>query len=314
MRGQPTPVQRAEKLASQQHAAINRRQALQCGVTPRQIRRHLASGRWRAHTRDVFVIAGAPATWPQRAACAWLAGPPAGLLSHGTAAALHGLGRPPRTPHLTVPHGASGRLRGVAVHWARNPAGGQDRRWVGGLPCTDVARTVVDCAAHLAYDELCDLVDTAICERKTTPARIAAAADRAARSGGRKGLRPLREALAIWRPGPVADKASEMRLGRRLEEVGLPPLERQVKIRDAQGRVVAKGDLGISAFKFLFEYDGKVGHGPRHWAKDDERDRAVEAAGGKVFHYNRHDLLPSSTRLRDEILALLPLLRAEQAG
>lgn len=310
MRGSSTPVQRAEKLASQQHAAINRRQALGCGVTARQIRRILASGRWVAHTCDVFLMAGSPSTWQQRAALAWLAGPPAAVISHGTAAALHGLGRPPSVPNITVPHGCSGRIRGAVVHRTRTPAGPADRRWVGGLLCTDVARTIGDCAEVLTYDELCDLLDQAICERKTRPAAVAASAARAAKSKGKKGQRQLHEALAIWTPGPVADAATEMRLARRLQQWGCPPMERQVKIRDHRGKVVAKGDLGIAALKFLFEYDGKKGHGPRHWAKDDARDAAIEQLGGKVFRFTRHDLLPSSTRLRDKVQELLPTLRA----
>ena len=249
MRGPSTPVQRAEKLASQQHAAINRRQALGCGVTARQIRRILASGRWVAHTCDVFLMAGSPSTWQQRAALAWLAGPPTAVISHGTAAALHGLGRPPSVPHITVPHGCSGRIKGAVVHRTRTPAGAADRRWIGGLLCTDVARTIGDCAEVLTYDELCDLLDNAVCERKTRPAAVAASAARAAKSKGKKGQRQLHEALAIWTPGPVADAATEMRLARRLQQWGCPPLERQVKIRDHRGKVVAKGDLGIAALK-----------------------------------------------------------------
>lgn len=255
-------------------------------------------------------MAGAPSTWQQRAALAWLSAPPGAVVSHQTAAALHGLCRPPSVPHLTVPHGWSGRIEGVVVHRTRRPAGTIDRRWIGGLLCTDVARTIVDCAGLLTYAGLCDLLDEAICQRKTRPGAVAASAERSAQAKGRKGHRQLHLALAIWRPGPVADSAMEMRLARRLEQWGCPPLERQVKIRDEKGKVIARGDVGISALRWLFEYDGMRAHGPRHWAADDARDAAVEAVGGRVFRYNRHDLLPSSTRLREEVLRLLPMLRA----
>jgi hypothetical protein len=185
-----------------------------------------------------------------------------------------------------------------------------DRRWVDGLHCTDVARTIVDCAAMMSYAETCDLLDEAVCQRKTRPAAVAASAERSSKAKGKKGHRQLHDALAIWTPGPVADKATEMRLARRLQQWGCPPLERQVKIRNSRGKVIARGDLGISSLIWLFEYDGEKAHGPRRWAKDDARDAAVEALGGRVFRYTRHDLLPSSTRLRDEVLKLLPLLRA----
>ena len=162
----------------------------------------------------------------------------------------------------------------------------------------------------MTYAELCDLLDEALCQRKTRPAAVAASATRSVKAKGKTGHRRLHDALAIWTPGPVADSVREMRLARRLQQWGCPPLERQVKIRDASGKVIARGDLGISVLLWLFEYDGEKAHGPRHWAKDDARDAAVEALGGKVFRFTRDDLLPSSTRLRDEVLALLPVLRA----
>lgn len=93
-----TAVQAAERIASGQHGALSRRQALDCGLTPRQIQRLVGSGRWRRAARGVYVVAGSSPTWRRRAAVAWLAGPPGTLLSHRTAAALHGLGGPRRYP------------------------------------------------------------------------------------------------------------------------------------------------------------------------------------------------------------------------
>jgi very-short-patch-repair endonuclease len=304
MRRLPTPVQQAEKLASKQHAAIHRRQAEHCGLTSRQIERLVLQGRWRRAARSVFVIAGSVKDWKQDAAVAWLAGPPGTVLPHRTAAALHGLCRPPRVPEITVPRGCSGRVRTARVHSARTPAGLRDCRWRDGLHCTDVNRTIADPAPVLTYDELCDLVDTALCDRQTRPSAIVASAARAGRAKGRSGLRALSDALAVWRPGPVADTVMEMRLARRLEQWGLPPLERQVKIRDASGKIIGRADLGIAALRIYFEYDGKKGHSIRYWGHDDDRDRAIEATGGTVVRFNRHDLLPSSTRLRDVLQAI----------
>lgn len=206
---------------------------------------------------------------------------------------------------MTVPRGRSGQIPGVKVHWARSPAGRRDRRFRDGLPCTDVARTIVDLAGVVTDDDLCDLVDTALCERLTRPGAIEASAARAGRAPGRYGRRRLREALAVWTPGPVADSVAEMRLARRIQQWGFPPLERQVEIRDATGRFIAVADLGLSHERIYFEYDGKKGHCVRWWGRDDRRDAAIEATGGTVLRFNRHDLLPSSTRLRDEIRTLL---------
>lgn len=299
MRPGQTPIPRAERLASRQHGALTRRQALEAGLAAHQVDWLVATGRWRIAARAVYVVGGAPDTWQKRATVAWLAGPPGTVASHLTAAALLGLADPPPVPHVTVPRGRNGSIRGAIVHWARMPAGRIDTGLVSGVRCTAPARTLADCAGLVRSETLCDLVDMAICRRVSRPAAILSAARRAERAPGRQGTSQLRHALAVWAPGPVADAVTETRLARRLQQWGCPPLERQIKVRDSSGRVVAKGDLGVTGWKVIFEYDGEKAHSPRHWQHDDERDVGVEKLGWAVERFTRADLLPSSTRLHD---------------
>ena len=99
-----TPDQRANRLASRQHAAISHSQAVEAGLTAKQIKLRLGSRRWIRRASRVYVIAGSPATWQQDAAVACLAGPDGTVASHLTAAALLGLTIPPPVPHVTVAH------------------------------------------------------------------------------------------------------------------------------------------------------------------------------------------------------------------
>jgi len=69
---------------------------------------------------------------------------------------------------------------------------------------------------------------------------------------------------------------------------------------------VARADLGIRAWKVLFEYESDEHHGPRCWLADDARKDRIETLGHRVVPVDRYDLRPSSTRLRDLLGTLSP--------
>ena len=291
-----TADQRADRIASRQHGAIARRQVLEAGLTPDQIESRLKSGRWRIGLRQVYVVSAAPGTWKQRSMVACLAGPPGTVASHLTAAALLGLGSPPEIPHVTVPPKKSGRFRGAVIHHA--PLEGVDLCSADRIPCTRPARTVVDCAALLAYEALCEMVDDLLCRAPHTPSSLRQAMARASQSPGRKGLRNLERALAVWTPGPRPGSRAEMRLVRQLEAWGLPLPERQVEILNAEGQFVARADLGYGEHKIVLEYYGERHHGPRSETHDRFRQRRIEDAGVTVVIVDKHNLRSATLQAR----------------
>ncbi len=145
---------------------------MRCGLTARQIARRLASRRWILVGPAVYRVASAPVTWQQRALAACLAGPPATVASHLTAAALHGLADAPTIPHVTLPPHTSGRIRMATVHWS--PLIAADRMTIAGIPTAAPTRTLLDCAGVVGFHRLCDLVDTAFCKGVSHPVTIAA--------------------------------------------------------------------------------------------------------------------------------------------
>lgn len=279
------------------------------GFTPDEIRHRRESGRWVKACHGVYVIAAAPATWPRRVVVACLAGPRGTVASHLTAAALFGLVKPPPVPHVTVPRGSSGRFRGADIHWGPLEPG--DVCVVGVIPSTRPARTLVDCAAIVGIEQLCNLVDPALCRELADTGGLRAAARRASRSPGRRGLPLLEEVLAVWTPGPLPGSPAEMRLVRRLVSWGFPLPERQVEVFDQRGDLLGRVDLGWSDRRFGFEYDGEESHPPRRWASDEARQNAIEAMEWRIERVDRFDLRPSSTRLRD---LLAPLFAAGRAA
>jgi hypothetical protein len=299
-----TPDQRADRLASRQHAAISRHQALDAGLTDNQIDGRLASERWLAIVRGVFVVTGAPRAWQQDAMVACLAGPKGTVASHETAAALFGLADPPAAPQVTVPRWASGRFDLAEVHRSRLPLDRRDVCTAKSVPCTTPARTLVDCAALFEYEQLCELVDTALCRRLTRVTAVRATMARSARAHGRKGLPLLERALEVWDSGPRPGSPAEMKLLRLLENWGFPRPVRQFVIRDERGRFVGRIDLSWPERRRGFEYDGQEFHGPRRKPADAARQQRMEALGWTIERVGKYDLRPPAAELWARVTAL----------
>jgi hypothetical protein len=297
MNDQSTPDQRADRLASRQHGAIALEQCLACGLTPRQIRQRVASRRWLRPTTRVFVVARSPATWQRAAMAASLAGPPGTLASHLTAAALHGLWRPPPLPHVSVPRGTSGRLRLAKVHWSTVSIA--DRTLVAGIPCTTPARTLVDCSAILPIDPVTTMADSVLCRIDVSPSDIEAAIVRAGGHLGRKGIAALRQALSVWAPGIEPASPAEIRLVRRLLEWGFDRPATQAIVTDDVGQFVARLDVAWVDRRVGLEYDSLRFHDPRRFQHHEARYRALQALGWRVRAVEKGDILPGELELRD---------------
>jgi uncharacterized protein DUF559 len=299
-----TPDELADELASQQHGAISRRQALEVGLTRHQIAARLTSRRWRLATPGMYVVTAVPETWQQGVMVACLASLPGAVASHLSAAALLGLIEPPGNPHVTVVRGANHRLSGAVVHRVRQTIAFGDLSTIDGIPSTSAARTLVDCASELDYDRFCELLDTALIRRLTTSREVRAAADRAAQGPGRKGLPLIDQALEVWSTGRRPDSTPEIKLHRLILGWGFPAPVRQHPILDANGRFVAKVDLAIPAWKVVLEYDGQEYHGPRRRQADAARQGRIEALGWTVVRVTKYDLRhPARLRTRLQAIA-----------
>ena len=287
-------------VAEGQEGALTSQQARLAGLSVPQIGRRVRAGRLLpTAARGVYRLPGAPRSWRQDL---WVAvlGNPSALVSHGSAAGLHGLLDPPALPHVTVARGASGRKGGAIAHHA--DVGWVDRTVLDGLPATRVSRTIVDCAASLDEAGLGSLVDAAIGRGLTTAPQIRAAHRRA---GHVRGGRVLEDALAPYSGSVSPRSVKEAHVLRLLRAWGLPAPECQYPIRDAEGRVIARVDFAWPPPRVALEYDGDEFHSPRRWAADDTRQARIEVVGWRVERADRFDLRPSSTRLRTLLTELL---------
>jgi hypothetical protein len=215
------------ELAAGQFGAFAREQALAVEMTPRAIGCQLESGEWRSPQRGVYVVSGAPASWEQRVMVAQLRGGPSAVLSHLTAAHLHGLYHlRPLVIDLTRrgPIDASG----IRVH--RSEIGPADVCRLGPFSVTSPARTLIDLSGVLDFDRLEDCLEEALFHGTVDLAGLNARLT-AIGSRGRKGTGSLKRLLELRDPrwAPTATRFETL-LHRVLREAGLPLPQRQISI------------------------------------------------------------------------------------
>ena len=290
------PDRVAAQRASAQDGVLSHEQARAAGLSDDQIKHRCRTGAWHRVVVGVYVIAGSPDTPRRRARVAYLACAHAdGVVSHLTAAAVHGLGPYSLLPHVVVPRSASVRCRAAKVHRGSVPI--VDRAWRDGLRVTSVSRTLVDLAGVLDRPSFEEFVDAALC-RKLASADSALAA--LGRAGPRRcGARLLGDVLEVWTPRIEPGSVAEVRLLRQLAELGITGLVPQHDVVDEAGEFVARLDLAAPDKRRGFEYDGVETHSPRAWGRDEPRYARLRAMGWHIDPVSKLDLLPGEPRLRD---------------
>lgn len=295
-----TPEHHLARTARGQHGVFTLDQARSAGFTDAQVRHRVGRGQWERVTRGVFALNGLTPT-RERAAMAAVLARPDGAISHLTAAALAGASIPtPIHPTLTVPPGTSGRSPIAAVHRLRLPP--ELVTTIAGIRATTPARTVIDCATVLGPVRHGRLIDDVLHRYLTTAAQIRDLLDLSPHVDSTR-RQVVAAHLEVWLPAIRPGSAAEARFLRQLNDWGLPPPERQIRIIDHQGHVIARVDGGWPDRRLGYEYDSVEWHGPAAWASDEARHRLIEALGWAVVHVDKSDLRPGARSARRRLLA-----------
>jgi predicted transcriptional regulator of viral defense system len=143
--------------ASAQNGYFTTGQAAQAGYSTQLLFKHIRAGRVVRTRRGIYRLVHFPAGEHDELVTAWLWSERAGVISHQTALALHGLSDAlPANVHLTIPRAwRSRRFRvpsGVVLHYADVPS--NDRTWFGAVPTTNPRRTLNDCARETVAPDL----------------------------------------------------------------------------------------------------------------------------------------------------------------
>lgn len=233
----------------------------------------------RVH-RAVYAVGRPGLTQRGLWAAAVLAYAPGAVLSHRDAAALLGLRRNARTKvDVTVPRRARPQA-GVEVHVSTTLAP-EDVTSHQGIPCTSVARTLVD---------LGDVVNRRQVERAVEQAEIlhafdlGAVEDAIARAGRRRGPALLRCALDGLGEPALTDRALEERFLRICRKAGLPqPAVNEWIAMDGEEMKV---DFLWRRERLIVETDGRETHGTKEaFERDRRRDQLLKLAGYEVVRF-----------------------------
>jgi hypothetical protein len=263
-------------LAQYQQGIVDREQAIGAGLSRGAVRRRVQSGDWQRLGRGVYATFTGEST---REAKLWktvLHAGPGAVLSHETAAELHGFAeKPSRQIHVTVPANrrpAQHRpIPGVIIHRSRAVLPEPLVPWV--LPCTTVEDTVLDLIATArTFDDAYGWICRALGRTATVPVLLRRALAR------RKRIR-----WRAWITEAIADAVEginsplERRYVSGVERAhGLPKAERQAKRRLGSGNSYVDNlyeECGVCV-----EVDGMAAHPDEGRWIDTARDNANIAA------------------------------------
>jgi hypothetical protein len=268
-----------EHLAAGQHGVVSRSQALELGMTERQIRTRVDRRAWRRVAPGVLGFPGHPESFKRSCWIAQLHAGDTAALSHGTAGLLQRmwpieLGQ----IELIVPRGHSRPLAGTRRHRPRSldPSHVQQ---IDGLRMTTPVRTVLDLSGQLTVPRLAQVVEhcevDGICSLVSVGAELARV-----RRRGRPGVRRLEEVLDRLGPGQALPHSELERLGDAVRRrAGLPEPEHEHPLPSASGRTGFVDRAWIEA-KLIVEYDGRRWHTRRaEIDRDHRRDLEASALG-----------------------------------
>jgi hypothetical protein len=268
-------------LAGSQNGVISRSQALRAGLTADMIKFRVSSGRWRQLHPGVYAtFTGVPG----RSARLWAAVLWAGrgaVLSHQTAAELHGLADKAADPiHVTVPwQRRVVAVSGVSIHRSRRSEG--SALGYTSPPRTKIEETVLDLTQTArSFDDVCSWITRAFARDLTDEARLRKAMSARAKLRWRTDLHELIAAAADGDHSVL-----EFRYHRDVERAhGLPEPSLQVPFTGAYGHL-GRRDRVYEEYDVVVELDGKLAHPAEDQWKDKTRDNAAAAAGKQSLRF-----------------------------
>ena len=181
-----------------------------------------------------------------------------GVVSHASAAALHGLPlwdvRLDRVHVLRrPPANGSGSAR-VHLHIAEVDDG--ELTVVDGVPVTGMTRTVVDVARSESFEAAVVIADAALASGRTTADGLAQCLTS---MGPVPGTRRAARVLAF--ADGASESVGESRSRVLMHRLGLPAPDLQVRVLRADRSVVGRCDFGWRSHRTLGEFDGRVKYG-----------------------------------------------------
>jgi hypothetical protein len=259
------------------------------GLTTSGVRKRVKAGRlYRIH-RGVYAVGHKRLTGHGRTMAAVLAYGPRAVASHRTAAGVQGLRADNRaTTDVSLPLRSARSRPGIRAH-AMPTLRPQDVTIASGIPCTTVARTLLDLAEVVARRQLERAVEQAAMLRLFD---LEALDDVIADANGRRGAGILRGVLVELEDEPgLTENELEDRFLELCRAAGLPKPEVNAWVSVDDGPPI-KADFLWRAHRLIVETDGWGAHGTRQgFERDRRRDQRTRLAGWEPVRFTRRQLL-----------------------
>ncbi len=269
-------------LAARQHGVVTLDQLGAQGLSKSAVRGRVASGRLHRVHRGVYAVGRPDLPREGRWMAAVLACGPEACLSHASAAALHQLSTTSRAAiDVTVPRRARLSRPGIRVHRPTR-FDHAHRVTVDAIPCTSVARTLLDLALTLGRPAL---------ERACDRAEILGLLDWSSveelleRAEGRPGVRRLRDALLVGEAGagvPRSELERRFLTLCRTARLPSPAINQWLAVEGEEMQV----DFIWREERVVAETDGYSTHRTRQaFARDRRRDQLLARRDWRVVRF-----------------------------
>jgi very-short-patch-repair endonuclease/predicted transcriptional regulator of viral defense system len=276
------------RLAERQHTVISLDQLKRLGLGRAAVAKRAAIGRLHRVHRGVYAVGHARLTMHGHWMAAVLACGPNAVLSHRSAAGLWGL-RPDNRARtdVSLPRPSARSRPGIDVH--RSPTlTPADCTIEDGIPCTTLARTLLD---------LAEVVHRRSVERAIEQAEVLrlfdlrAVEEVLARANGRRGAAVLRTVLAELEEPALTDTDLEERFLALCRAASLPRPEVNEWL-DIDDLPAIKADFLWRAERLVIETDGWESHGTRQaFERDRRRDERLKLAGFEPLRFTRRRIV-----------------------
>ena len=297
---------RLARRSATQHGVITRADGRAVGLTDRQFELCVEEGLLVRLHEEAYRHTAHPHTERTRWMAAALAG--GGVVSHRSAARLHGLRDVPRwRPEISVHQRHLPLLAGVLVH-RTNRLEAVDVTVVDGIPTTVPATTLFHLGAVLPPSMVVRAAQDAVMQRLVSDVDLVCVLERLGRRG-RGGTATMRAVVDTLAPAGLESRLEVLLHDLIRRSIAEPPaLQHQVSLPDGSS---IRLDFAWPRAKVAVEADGRIWHSTKaDFERGLVRGRAIANAGWSHFRYGWTDV----TQRTATVLAELRALGAALAG
>lgn len=305
------------ELATLQHGVVSSAQLAEMGMGTSSIEGHLGAGRMTRIYRGVYAVGHTALSERGLWMAAVLAAGPDAILSHVSAAQLHGMWRwrPPAHVHVLVPRDRrrvwiSGQMvtgdspyRAPRVRLrSRLNLVASEQTVCHGIPVRSALATIVDLASMLTVERLVSVMHTRAYQHPLNRYDISQILQMAR---GRPGAPIVREAVTSYLYGSAGSR-SELEEGvlMSLREAGIAEPVLNTRVRVARGLGI-EVDLHWPDAGLIVEIDGPGHERPTVRRTDRQRDTLLAASGFTVLRFTKSQIQRNGRGVIGEIRSKL---------